>query len=622
MEQTIPMIALLAAGFLAMALSLTLESSKRNDIMRGAAVATGVIGTVLYGYGYAWCHGLNAVSLLRALLALCRRFAGGSDLSAIPSAPLFQHTWVMVVFWIGHFLGFYVMASAVVATLGDWLLRRIRVTRLRRGPLLLVYGVNANAVAYARRMASDKGFSVLFVDPDGTSGFDSTVKAFGGVIEKGSAALSPSARFLKQINLSPGDRRMVLAALHADGQKNLDYSIAMTLALEAANIAPEQTALLIAGVGEPSDALKPPDGRFGSVAAFDDYALTARLIVQACPPCDMIGFDGRGSATEDFRAVIVGFGRMGRAVLSQLFVNGQFHGSRFRADVFDPAPQNGYLHGRAIAQEYDIRFHTEDAAADGFYAFLEQAGEGIRCIALCSGSRQKNLEIASDLQNWFRACDRPPVIIQAARDGFVVTGPDRRTMRSGDIYESTLLDIDRMDAMAREVNNTYVSGGGSSAQNWAQCDYESRMSSRASADFYPALLRAAGRTEEQVRAGDWPPDPDTLERLAQTEHLRWCAYTLQSGYAPMPEDVYQQREAEYARLKPQGKADGYAIRKDPKRRLHACLTPWEALDALSARENAATGGSVDFKQLDRDNVLAVGRVLAAAKAASGGGPHA
>ena len=214
------------------------------------------------------------------------------------------------------------------------------------------------------------------------------------------------------------------------------------------------------------------------------------------------------------------------------------------------------------------------------------------------------------------------MIIQAARDGFVVTGPDRRTMRSGDIYESTLLDIDRMDAMAREVNNTYVSGGGSSAQNWAQCDYESRMSSRASADFYPALLRAAGRTEEQVRAGDWPPDPDTLERLAQTEHLRWCAYTLQSGYAPMPEDVYQQREAEYARLKPQGKADGYAIRKDPKRRLHACLTPWEALDALSARENAATGGSVDFKQLDRDNVLAVGRVLAAAKAASGGGPHA
>ena len=76
MEQTIPMIALLAAGFLAMALSLTLESSKRNDIMRGAAVATGVIGTVLYGYGYAWCHGLNAVSLLRALLL---RLTKGGD---------------------------------------------------------------------------------------------------------------------------------------------------------------------------------------------------------------------------------------------------------------------------------------------------------------------------------------------------------------------------------------------------------------------------------------------------------------------------------------------------------------------------------------------------------------
>ena len=622
MEQTLPMIALLAAGFLAMALSLTLESSKRNDIMRGAAVATGLIGTALYGYGYAWCYGLNAVSLLRALLALCRMFAGGSDLAAVQGAPLFQSVWVMALFWIGHFLGFYVMASAVVATLGDWLLRRIRVTRLRRGPLLLVYGVNTNSVAYARRMVSDKGFSALFVDPDGVSGYDNTVKSFGGIVERGGAALSPTTRFLKQINMKPGSRRMVLAALHADEQKNLDYSMAMTRALEAANVSPGQAALLIAGAGEPADALKPPDGRFGIVDAFDDYELTARLIVHTCPPCDMIQFDGRGGAAEDFHVVIVGFGRTGRAVFSQMFVNGQFFGSHFRADVFDPAPQNGFLHGKALAREYDVRFHPLDATTDGFYDFLEQMGGGVRCIALCTGSRQLNQEIASDLQDWYRDFDRPPVIMQAARDGFALTGADRRTTRSGNIYESALLDIDRMDAMAREVNNTYIAGGGSSAQNWARCDYESRMSSRASADFYPAVLKAAGKTQEQVLSGDWPPDPEVLERMAQTEHMRWCAYMLQTGVAPMPEEVLRQREEEYTRLRRQGDAAGYAILKDPKRRLHACLRPWEALDALSTRENAATGGRVDYKQLDRNNVLAVGKVLAAAKAASGGKPHA
>ena len=92
-------------------------------------------------------------------------------------------------------------------------------------------------------------------------------------------------------------------------------------------------------------------------------------------------------------------------------------------------------------------------------------------------------------------------LLEDVRAGRVSVDDAQAALRAGmeAQAEGALLDIDRMDAMAREVNNTYIAGGGSSAQNWAQCDYESRMSSRASADFYPALLRAAGRTEEQVR---------------------------------------------------------------------------------------------------------------------------
>ena len=42
---------------------------------------------------------------------------------------------------------------------------------------------------------------------------------------------------------------------------------------------------------------------------------------------------------------------------------------------------------------------------------------------------------------------------------------------------------------------------------------------------------------------------------------------------------------------------------------HACLIPWEALDGLSRRENEVTGGSVDYKAMDRNNVLAVPDIL-------------
>ena len=615
------MIALLAACFLAMALSLALEIRDRNRIMRAAAVVTGVIGTALYGYGYAWRYGVNAVSVLRALLALCRMFTGSSDLPAIQDAPLFQSGLVLAVFWIGHFLGFYVMASAVIATLGDWLLRRIRVTRMRRGPLLLVYGINANAIAYARRMAADRRRGVLLVDPDGGTGFDGAVKAFGGIVEKSGVALEPSARFLRRLNLSPGGRRLEVAALHADGQKNLAYSLALMRALGEAGIRPEQATLLIAGVGEASNALQAPEGGYGSVLAFDDYELTARLVAQTLPPCDMIGFDGKGRAVENLHVVIVGFGRMGRALFDQWLVNGQFHGSRFRADIFDPDPQNGYLHGRAALQDCDIRFHGENGASDGFYSFLEAHRGGIRAIALCTGSARRNAELASDLEAWFRRYDRSPAIIQASRGAFVCVDGEGRRAHSGNLYGSGLLDIPRMDAMARAIHEMYASGGGASARPWEACDYAGRMSSRASADFYPALLRASGRTAEQVLAGDWPPDPETLENLAITEHLRWCAYTVHTGYAPMPEAVYAQRLAEWARLSAQGKEPGFAPGKDPRRRLHACLVPWEALDALSERESAVTGRRVDYKQLDRNNVLTLARVLAAARTGSEGEMH-
>ena len=48
---------------------------------------------------------------------------------------------------------------------------------------------------------------------------------------------------------------------------------------------------------------------------------------------------------------------------------------------------------------------------------------------------------------------------------------------------------------------------------------------------------------------------------------------------------------------------------------HACLVPWEDLDALSARESEITGVRVDYKAMDRNNVLAVPDILRAAETA-------
>ena len=289
MIPSIAMILAVAVCFVAAVLNLAVDSGFRKKTTRAAIVLAMLIGAVFYGYGYAWCMGFSLTSLIRALMALCRMFGGINDLASVQAAPIFQYPAAVTVFWLGHFLAFYVMASTAIATLGERLLRRIRVTLLRRGPLLLIYGVNAHSVAYGRRMAREKRRSVMYVDQEYNPVFDGAVKAFGAIVEKSPDALSASPRFLRQLNMKPGARKLELAALHADSRSNLNYAQAMLKSLTEAGVRPEQTSLLAAATGDEAAALQARDGDgYGSVYAYDDHELLARLMIREHPPCSLI----------------------------------------------------------------------------------------------------------------------------------------------------------------------------------------------------------------------------------------------------------------------------------------------------------------------------------------------
>ena len=122
-------------------------------------------------------------------------------------------------------------------------------------------------------------------------------------------------------------------------------------------------------------------------------------------------------------------------------------------------------------------------------------------------------------------------------------------------------------------------------------------------DFFPAFLKAANVTPEEAISGKWPPSPEVMENLSRTEHLRWCAFYLAMGYTPMGEAEFSRRADMYRR------GELKRIAKNTEDKTHACLVPWEELDALSQRENAVTGGSVNYKAMDTDNVLAVPDIL-------------
>ena len=137
------------------------------------------------------------------------------------------------------------------------------------------------------------------------------------------------------------------------------------------------------------------------------------------------------------------------------------------------------------------------------------------------------------------------------------------------------------------------------------------MSSRASADFTPAFIRASGSSREEMLAGKWEPAKEMRRNLGETEHLRWNAFHFCSGYRPMSREDFDANAETWVRCKAEGVPCRIKIAKNQEERLHACLIPWEELDELSERESRLTGRDIDYKQTDINNVLTLPKLLRA-----------
>ena len=237
----------------------------------------------------------------------------------------------------------------------------------------------------------------------------------------------------------------------------------------------------------------------------------------------------------------------------------------------------------------------------------------LKMLAVCTGSDATNQEIANDLMLFLkrRRAERICVVRcgkQALRYQESVLSPIAET----GVYTLASLSAERADREAILLNSVYDASDRSNWEKWVACDSFSKMSSRASADFAPALIKASGATEEEILAGNWQPDEAMRQVLGEMEHLRWCAFHYAMGYLPMGKDRWEANAAEFIRCREQDIPCRIRLSKNAEERLHACLIPWDSLDELSARESAVTGRPVDYKQTDINNVLALPQILRSA----------
>ena len=616
-------VVLSAALLLAMVLNLTLSPASSKKITTGSMIIALIGGLIFYGIGITQTEGGSLLlSVIRTPMCVLRMFIGVADLSAISGSTLIDTNLGRNVFWFVHLCAFYSMASTVMFTLGEAALRQLRVLLARRGDLTLIFGINENTIALGKECRAAGKQSVVFIAESAEPDVISELNSAGMTVLTGMDAVQSSKSVMRKLHVRK--RKLSVFALDSVEDRNLFYVLRLKDALEKAGVPAEKTRVTLPGAEDilmPMLQVSEQSYGFGYVYVFDPADLTARALIRTCPPWNYVRFDASGRCTDSFDCVIAGFGKHGQAVLKALVMNGQFAGSQFRAAVFSPDAENqsGYLKADSpgLWENYDIELFEEDARSIAFYEYIAAHVDRLRMVAVCTGDTAMDSEISDSLMLFLKRRHAEHVcVVQCGKTGVRYQETVGSPIIQADIYTRELLSAEETDRLAILLNSTYDNSDCSDWEKWVSCDSFGKRSSRASADFFAAFIRASGSSKEEILAGNWHPSEEILQVLGETEHLRWCAFHYAMGYTTMSREEFDVNASAFARLKAEGKPT-IKISKNAQARTHACLVPWDDLDELSQRENSVTGKNIDYKQIDINNVLAMPRLLQTERGKSG-----
>lgn len=610
-------IVLSAAVMLAVTLNLTMKPERFATLTTWFLVVAVFGGLVYYGAGLMELTGDLALTAVRTPVMVLRMFLGVNEYPSIEGTRLVSTRLGQIGYWLVHLLAFYSVASAALNSIGAEAMRQLRFFLSRRGDLTLIYGVNEQSIALGKECLRAQKGSVVFFAENVSSAMADDLNYAGMSVMSGLSAVACDKRTMRRLRI--GARKLTVYALDDEEDKDLFFALRLKDALEKRAVAPEHTRITLPGAEDIIASMLQVSQKsygFGYVNVFDRSMLAARAMIRMCPPWEAVRFGADGRAEEDYFCVIVGFGSIGQAVLKQLVMNGQFAGSTFHATVFSHNFERevGYLRADCpeLLRRYDIRSSESDAGESDFYGYINKNLKSIKLIAVCTGNEDLNRELSDNLMLFLER--RLAQNISVVRVGSMGVRFQERVgspIRTYDIYTREFLSAEDADRNAILLNASYDSSERTDWEKWVACDSFGKMSSRASADFSPAFIRASGSSREEMLAGKWSPSPEMLQNLGETEHMRWNAFHYAMGYQTMSREEFEANAEQWARCKAEGRPCSIKITKNGEKRLHACLVPWDELDELSERENSLTGRSVDYKQTDVNNVLTLPKLLQA-----------
>ena len=616
---SVTVVILSIAIFTALVINMAVKPSYSARLTAVLMMISACGGSVIYGLGYTYVTQDIALSLIRTPFSVIGMYLGKNDLSAISGAPVVSTSAGIVCFWALHLFAFYSIASAAMITVGAEGLRRLRLFLALNGDLTMIYGINEESLEVGRECLADGKKAIVYITDNDLPAQTKEINELGMAVLTGSAAARSGRQALSSLKVR-SRKRIEVFALNGDGNENMSYATALMKGLERMEVDPRKTSITLPGTEEIlTEMLQVSEDRygFGFVNVFDSTELAARAMIRLCPPWDFLSFDKDGRAAEDFDCIVVGFGKCGQAALRYLVMNGQFAGSSFHAAVFstDIDRQSGYLFADCpeLQNEYDIDFFGDDARSRGFYTYLQNRIGSVKYIAVCTGNDEMNAEISDALMLFLKRVRSEHIcVVHCTRNGVRYQESVGSPLMAKKVRSMDMLSADRIDRDAILINSAYDDSDRTDWEKWVACDSFGKMSSRASASFIPALVKASGYTEQEITEEKWKPDGKLLDVLGETEHMRWCAFHFANGYRKMSEEELSRNIENYIRCREKG-LPLPRITKNSEQRTHACLIPYDRLDALSERENAVTGKNTDYRQLDINNVMMIPRILKAQK---------
>lgn len=610
-------VVLSSAVLLGLILNLALKPAAAAKLNVWVMAFAMIGGLIYYGAGFMEVSGDLPLTLVRTPVFVLRMFVGVNEFGTIKDTRLVSTALGVFGFWLLHTLAFCSMASVVMNTLGAALIRQLQLFLSRRGELTLIYGINENSVALGKECLAAGGNSVVFIAEQAASAKITELNTAGMSVLIGADAAAAEPASIRRLHLK--GRTLSVYALDEAENKNLFFALRLRDTLEKEGVPAEKTRAALPGAEDViASMLQATEDRYGYgfVNVFEPSTLAVRALIRLVPPWDYISFGADGRAKEDFECVVVGFGSHGQAALKQLVMNGQFAGSQFRAAVFSPnfKQESGYLESDCpeLLRHYEIYSFEEDARSVVFYNYIEERLSTLKLIAVATGDPELNREISDNLMLFLKRRKAENIcVVRCDKSGVRYQERIGSPILTSSIYSRDCLSAEQADRGAIVLNACYDGSERSDWEKWLSCDSFGRMSSRASADFAHAFLRAAGCTREEVLAGTWAPSEELLRTLGETEHLRWMAFHFAMGYRPMSEEEFAANEKVWRRYRKEGEPCPIRLSKNAEKRTHACLIDWDALNELSARESAVTGRNVDYQQMDINNVLTLPRLLQA-----------